>query len=205
MATKDKAVKEWDDLTDAEKTAAAAEFDQEFIADTFHDLTPEERQEWERAKRRKAAFSAGELKDILGAPSRQVQHWLNVGIIPTIRQNKRRKKHARRAVIRDDVVLAWVLYWAHEAGFTLELIRHISGNLIALRKAIGGFTNVKPGHFLVVTREGVGTCYDPDAKDETELLKQQPTYLFAMNVYGLVKEVFGLLDAHERRQQAERN
>jgi hypothetical protein len=40
-------------LSDAEKDAAVAEFDREFIGDTFGPLTPAARRQWERAKRKK--------------------------------------------------------------------------------------------------------------------------------------------------------
>ncbi len=39
-------------MSHAKLDAMAAEFDQEFIADTFRPLTPAERRQWERMKRR---------------------------------------------------------------------------------------------------------------------------------------------------------
>jgi hypothetical protein len=40
------------ELSDQEKTAAAREFDQEFIVDTFRPMTPAERARWNRIKRK---------------------------------------------------------------------------------------------------------------------------------------------------------
>jgi hypothetical protein len=40
------------EMTDHEKRDAMAEFDQEFISDTFRGLAPEERADWERLQRR---------------------------------------------------------------------------------------------------------------------------------------------------------
>jgi len=40
------------EMTKEELAEATAEFDQEFIGDTFHELSPEDMAQWERAKRK---------------------------------------------------------------------------------------------------------------------------------------------------------
>jgi hypothetical protein len=44
--------KPYDQMTTAELAKATAEFDREFIADTFHPLTPAQRAQWERMRRK---------------------------------------------------------------------------------------------------------------------------------------------------------
>ena len=51
MKAKPNAKPYWEMNTE-ELAAATAEFDREFIADTFHPLTPEERKQWQRMKRK---------------------------------------------------------------------------------------------------------------------------------------------------------
>lgn len=41
------------EMTKAELAEATAEFDQEFIGDTFHELSPEDMAQWERARRKR--------------------------------------------------------------------------------------------------------------------------------------------------------
>jgi hypothetical protein len=51
--TKKRPVKPYWEMNTQELAAATAEFDQEFIADTFHPLTPEQREIWESARRKR--------------------------------------------------------------------------------------------------------------------------------------------------------
>lgn len=51
MKKRKSAYDEFMKLTPAEREKTTAEFDQEFIIDTFRPLTPQERKRWERLKR----------------------------------------------------------------------------------------------------------------------------------------------------------
>src|SRR5262245_32074489 len=44
--------KPWTEMTTEELDRMAAEFDEEFVADTFQPLTPEKRAQWERARKK---------------------------------------------------------------------------------------------------------------------------------------------------------
>lgn len=44
--------RKYSEMSPAELDAIAAEFDREFIADTFHPMTPDNRKVWQRSKRR---------------------------------------------------------------------------------------------------------------------------------------------------------
>jgi len=54
-----KSKKKYWEMTSAELTEATKEFDREFVADTFHPLSPENRARWERAKRKPKSGIAG--------------------------------------------------------------------------------------------------------------------------------------------------
>jgi hypothetical protein len=49
---KTKLAKSFFELTDEEKREATKEFEQEFISDTFRELTPQERAHWEQIQKR---------------------------------------------------------------------------------------------------------------------------------------------------------
>jgi hypothetical protein len=56
------------EMNTQELAAATAEFDQEFIADTFHPLTPEQREIWEASRRQGAKAKGRDGQKIVSVP-----------------------------------------------------------------------------------------------------------------------------------------
>jgi hypothetical protein len=62
---KKKRAKPYDQMTTAELRKATAEFDREFIADSFHPMSPAERAQWERIRRKMGRPRQGKCVQVI--------------------------------------------------------------------------------------------------------------------------------------------
>ena len=66
--SKKRSAKTYWEMNTQELAAATAEFDEEFVADTFHPLTPEQRQIWESSRPKRAKTKGRNGQEIVSVP-----------------------------------------------------------------------------------------------------------------------------------------
>ena len=81
------------EMTKAELAAATAEFDQEFIGDTFHELSPEDMAQWERARRKRG-------RPVKGRGAQMIAVSLERGLLA------RSDRHARKLGLTRSALIA---------------------------------------------------------------------------------------------------
>jgi len=81
-----------DELTEAELDEMSAEFDREFVADTFRPLTAEEAEEWKRVKRKRG-------RPRVGAGSRAISVTVEISLLERIDRIVKLRKTTRAKLI----------------------------------------------------------------------------------------------------------